>query len=75
MTAEKVAKKLNSTILSKIELREGVTFDSFSFEKLPHLNKLVSFDAAAISIFGLSQINRKQIIPESEALIFNSGII
>ena len=55
--------KLNSTILSNIELREGETYNSFSFDKLPSLNKLVPFDAAAISIFGLSQISRKQIIP------------
>ena len=55
--------KLNSTILSNIELREGEKYDNFSFDKLPSLNKLVSFDAAAISIFGLSQIYRKQIIP------------
>ena len=57
--------KLNSAILPNIELREGETFDSFSFDKLPSLNKLVSFDAAAISIYGLSQIDRKQITPIS----------
>ena len=54
---------LDLNTLSNIQLREGESFDSFSFNKLPSLSKLVSFDAAAISIFGLSQINKKQIIP------------
>jgi hypothetical protein len=54
---------LNLNTMSNIDLREGESFGSFSFDKLPSLSKLVSFDAAAISIYGLSQISKKQIIP------------
>ena len=46
-----------------LNLKEGEEARFFLFSSLPALCNLVSFDAAAISLFGLQNLTKEQIIP------------
>lgn len=54
--------KLTTAKVHSITVREGLAGKFFPFNDLPPVNEMVSFDLAAISLFGLA-ISNEQIIP------------